>query len=134
MIAEADKFPLTIHCIYGADRTGVISFALLTLLGCEYEDIARDYCFTNFSYQGFRDITSLNTWWNNLVTFEGETKAEKCKSWLIQKGIEESILEHIRAIFIEGYKENNESKSYKNKVLNEYEIKNHKKFLDFLEK
>jgi len=107
LIAEADKNPIVLHCSAGADRTGIMTFALLTLLGCEYKDIARDYLFTNFGEQGPRSIDSeFNKWWNKLDNFEGETKAEKCKNWLMSKGIEELILEHIRAIFINGYKEN----------------------------
>ena len=106
LIAEADKNPIVLHCSAGADRTGIMTFALLTLLGCEYKDIARDYLFTNFCEQGSRDINSeFNQWWNKLDNFEGLTKAEKCKNWLMSKGIEESQLEHIRAIFINGYKE-----------------------------
>ena len=38
--------------------------------------------------------------------YEGETKAEKCKNWLMSKGIDEPKLEHIREIFINGYKAN----------------------------
>ena len=107
LIAEADKNPIILHCSAGADRTGIMTFALLTLLGCEYKDIERDYLFTNFGEQGARDINSeFNQWWNKLDNFEGETKAEKSKNWLMSKGIEESLLEHIRAIFINGYKEN----------------------------
>ena len=107
LIAEADKNPIVLHCSAGADRTGIMTFALLTLLGCEYKDIARDYLFTNFDEQGQRKLDSeFNKWWNKLDNFEGETKAEKCKNWLMSKGIEELILEHIRAIFINGYKEN----------------------------
>ena len=86
-----------------------MTFALLTLLGCEYKDIIRDYLFTNFGVQGKREIkTEFMYWWNKLDDFEGETNAEKCKNWLMSKGIEESKLEHIRAIFINGYKEKNE--------------------------
>ncbi len=107
LIAEADKNPIVLHCSAGADRTGIMTFALLTLLGCEYKDIARDYLFTNFDEQGQRKIDSeFNNWWNKLDNFEGENKAEKCKNWLMSKGIEELKLEHIRAIFINGYKEN----------------------------
>ena len=107
LIAESDKNPIILHCMAGADRTGIMSFALMTLLGCEYNDIARDYCFTNFGVQGKRDINSeFKYWWRKLDKYEGETKADKCKSWLMSKGIEESKLEHIRAIFIDNYKEN----------------------------
>ena len=107
LISEADKKPILLHCIAGADRTGIMSFSLLALLGCEYKDIAKDYLFTNFGYQGYRELdTEFKMWWRKLQNFEGKTTAEKCKNWLMTKGIEESTIEHIRAIFIDGYKEN----------------------------
>ena len=93
-----------------------MTFALMTLLGCEYDDIARDYCFTNFGVQGSRNINSeFKIWWKKLDNFGGNNKAEKCKSWLMSKGIEESKLEHIREIFIDGYKSSN-SNSKKLKI------------------
>ena len=105
LISNADQNPVIIHCTAGADRTGIMTFALMTLLGCEYNDIARDYLFTNFSMEGLRNINSeFTTWWSKLDLYEGDTKAEKCKSWLRSKGIEEFKLEHIRSIFINGYK------------------------------
>ena len=106
-ISEADKKPILLHCTAGADRTGLMSFSLLSLLGCEYKDIAKDYLFTNFGHQGKRELdTEFKIWWKKLQDFEGKTTAEKCKNWLMKKGIEESTIEHIRAIFIDGYKEN----------------------------
>ena len=106
LISQADKNPIVLHCAAGADRTGIITFALLTLLGCDYNDVAKDYLFTNFGVQGKRDINSeFKIWWSKLNNYEGETKAEQCKNWLISKGIEESTLEHIREIFINGYKQ-----------------------------
>ena len=116
MISLADKNPIVLHCRCGADRTGIMTFALLTLLGCEYKDIAIDYLFTNFGKQGERNINDeFKVWWGKLDNYEGETKAEKCKNWLLSKGIDESILEHIREIFIDGYNKklslnNNEQK------------------------
>ena len=106
LISQADKNPILLHCMGGADRTGVMSFSLLVLLGCNYNDIIRDYLFTNFSNNGVRDVSEINDWWDKLSDYGGDTKAEQCKNLLMNKGLEESKLEHIRAIFIEGYKEN----------------------------
>ena len=115
LISEADKNPIVLHCTHGADRTGIMTFGLLTLLGCEYNDIMRDYAFTNFGVQGSRNVNgAFKTWWNKLDKYEGETKSEKCKSWLMKKGIEESKLEHIRSIFIDNYEKNNSISLKKN--------------------
>jgi protein tyrosine/serine phosphatase len=105
LMSEADKYPIILHCKAGADRTGVMSFALLALLGADYQDIAKDYAFTSFGLQGIRDIknSQFEIWMENLEKYGGNTMAEKCKSWLMSKGIEENVLETIREIFIDGY-------------------------------
>ena len=79
---------------------------LLTVCGAEYDDIARDYLFTNFSTQGSRvsNYTSeFKQWWKKLDAFEGDTKADKAKSWLVSKGVPAQQVETIREIFVEGY-------------------------------
>ena len=105
LMSEADKYPILLHCHAGADRTGVMSFALLALLGVEYKDIARDYAFTSFGVQGKRYVkgSQLELWMKKLDKYEGKSLAEKCKNWLMKKGIKENILERIRKIFISGY-------------------------------
>ena len=115
LFSEADKYPIMLHCHAGADRTGVSSFALLALLGVEKNDLAKDYAFTSFSIYGARYLggdSQFDSWINKLNNFGGNTLAEKVKSWLMSKGIKESVLEHIREIFIDGYgkKEKKEEK------------------------
>ena len=113
LMSEVDKYPVMLHCYAGADRTGVMSFALLALLGVEYKDIAKDYAFTSFGVQGPRYVkgSQLETWKKKLEKFEGKNLAEKCKNWLMKKGIKERVLEHIREIFIEGYNANQAKKN-----------------------
>lgn len=44
-----DGVPTYIHCIYGADRTGMVSVLLEGLLGVSIKDIYRDYELSSFS-------------------------------------------------------------------------------------
>ena len=133
LMANANNKPIILHCQAGADRTGIMTFSLMTLLGCEFNDIKRDYLFTNFGVQGERNINNeFMGWWDKLDLYEGETKAEKCKNWLMSKGIEEKTLEHIREIFIDGYKGNIKLNNYKKENKKSYILKDsEKKFINF---
>ena len=103
-IAEADEAPIALHCANGADRTGIVCYFLLALLGVSEEDCGRDYSFTRFA--GERDVdhtVEFDGWVSATKALEGDTLAEKMKNHLLSKGIEEETLEHIREIFIPGY-------------------------------
>ena len=104
IIANADEAPVFLHCGSGADRTGIVTFILLAVCGVSYEDMARDYLFTNFASERIRYLYSeFDNWWAKLDNFAGDTKADKAKSWLMFKGVPEEQIEHIREIFVEGY-------------------------------
>ena len=103
-IAEADVKPIALHCANGADRTGIVCFFLLALLGGSEEDCGRDYSFTRFA--GERDVdhtVEFDGWMSATKALEGDTLAEKMKNHLLSKGIEEDTLETIREKFIPGY-------------------------------
>ena len=38
IIANADEKPVYLHCTAGADRTGIVTFMLLTVCGADYKD------------------------------------------------------------------------------------------------
>jgi len=103
-IAETDQV-IYLHCSAGADRTGIVTFMLLALCGVQYEDIARDYMFTNFADQGKREIDALDEWWEQLDALEGETVADKAAAWMISKGVTAEQIEMIRTKLVEGYGE-----------------------------
>ena len=103
-IAEADKAPIALHCANGADRTGIVCYFLLALLGASEEDCGRDYSFTRFA--GERDVdhtVEFDGWVSATKALEGDTLAEKMKNHLLSKGISEDTLETIREKFIPGY-------------------------------
>ena len=104
LIANADNAPIYLHCNSGADRTGLVCFILLNLLGVSYDDIVRDYLYTNFTDHFERVLDDeFIYWWAKLDYFAGDTKAEQAKNWLKLKGLTDEQIEHIREIFIEGY-------------------------------
>lgn len=104
IISNADKKPVYLHCAAGADRTGISTFMLLMVCGVGYVDAARDYLFTSYSNWGLRYLDSeFNNWYNKLGKFEGDTKAEQAKNWMLSKGVPEEQIERIREIFVEGY-------------------------------
>ena len=103
VIANAAEAPVYLHCQAGADRTGISTCMLLTVCGVSYHDVALDYLFTNFSVMGRRDVGTIDYYYNRLNEFEGETKAEQAKNWMLSKGISEETVEVIRETFVEGY-------------------------------
>ena len=103
VIAEAGEKPVYLHCIAGADRTGIISFMLLVACGVSFHDAALDYLFTCFSTHGMRYESTVRDYYERLGEYEGDTKAEQAKSWIISKGVSEYTVERIRETFVEGY-------------------------------
>ena len=107
-LANCDNEPVMLHCTYGADRTGIVTFFLEALLGMDLEDMIKDYLWTQFT-QG-RSVKILESegaeypqWVSKTMALEGSSLAEKMKNHLMSFGIEEAKLEHIREIFIPGY-------------------------------
>ena len=107
-IANCDNEPALLHCTYGADRTGIVSFFLEALVGMSEEDMIKDYLWTQFT-QG-RNVKILESegaefpqWLSKTNACEGATFADKMENHLISFGIEKAKLEHIREIFVPGY-------------------------------
>ena len=107
-LANCDNEPALLHCTYGADRTGIVTFFLEALLGMNEEDMTKDYLWTQFT-QG-RNVKILESegaefpqWISKTNACEGATFADKMENHLESFGIAHSKLEHIREIFIDGY-------------------------------
>ena len=107
-IAKADEKPIALHCTHGADRTGIVSWFLLGLLGVSKDDCARDYVMTRFA--GERAVlpsgsdSEIAKWNAKTEALEGDTWAEKTYKHLNEDfGIAKETLETIREKFIPGY-------------------------------
>ena len=107
-IAVADEKPIALHCTHGADRTGIVSWFLLGLLGVSKEDCGRDYVMTRFA--GERAVlpngssSEIAKWNSKTEALEGDTWAAKTYKHLNEDfGIEADTLETIREKFVPGY-------------------------------
>lgn len=107
-IANADNAPIALHCTHGADRTGIVSWFLLGLLGVSKEDCARDYVMTRFA--GERAVapngssSEIAKWNQKTEALEGATWADKTYKHLNEDfGIDADTLDTIREKFVPGY-------------------------------
>ena len=51
-LADINNYPLAFHCAIGTDRTGILAFCILGLLGVNLENAYKDYLFSNFANIG----------------------------------------------------------------------------------
>ena len=104
MLAKRESYPIYIHCLAGADRTGTTLVALKSVLGCSDGDLAMDYEFTSFSKYGDRHIGEGSAFGNmckKLEEDEGETIAERFVGYLKDCGVTDEELDSIRNILLE---------------------------------
>ena len=107
-LANCDTAPALLHCTYGADRTGIVTFFLEALLGMSEEDMTRDYLWTQFTKgRNVKLLASEGSEWPQWIEktngCAGATFADKMENHLESFGIAHATLEHIREIFVEGY-------------------------------
>ena len=104
-IANADQKPIGLHCTHGADRTGIVSYFLLALLGVSKENCAKDYVYTRFA--GERAVlpeNELKNWVTKTEALEGADFAAKTYKHLNEDfNISVDTLETIREKFVPGY-------------------------------
>ena len=104
-IAKADEKPIALHCTHGADRTGIMSFFLLGLLGVDVNDIGRDYVLTRFAGERAVNPTDeFDNWVAKTMNCDGANFAEKTYNHLKNDiGVPADTLETIREKFVPGY-------------------------------
>lgn len=95
-LANADNYPIYLHCTYGRDRTGTVCYLLEAILGVSQGDCIKEYGLSNATPL---DILSLH---NQLMAeVPGDSLKQKAENYLISCGINEYQIEAIRNIFLE---------------------------------
>ena len=101
VFADAKNYPIYLHCLAGADRTGTVIMILEALLGAEAEEISEDFEYTSLSCFGvrsrynkpFRDvIEELEKYGNTPDSAAGE--------FLLSCGITNAEIDSIKKILL----------------------------------
>lgn len=109
-LTHEENYPVYVHCMGGADRTGMIALYLRALAGESDDDIHTDYELTGLSTyaggqtegaHGFRNRSASYyvAFLDTLDTYApGGTLAEKARAFLIDCGVTEAMIEKILEI------------------------------------
>ncbi len=100
--ADVSNYPIYVHCVYGADRTGTVCYILNALCGVSDEDLIRDYEYTTFSKSGLRAASSseMSTFLQTFQKLEGDTTAKKAETYLLSIGVTADEIANIKAIML----------------------------------
>ncbi len=98
-LANADNYPIYLHCTYGQDRTGTVCYLLGALLGVDAASLAKDYrlsalCYSCVSEEAFADFVV------RVQALPGNTLSAKVEGYLLSIGVTQQEIASIRTIFL----------------------------------
>lgn len=104
-LLRPERYPLVVHCIAGADRTGSLAFTLEALLGVEEEELYRDWEITGFSNNAkmaFRHETRFDFLVGGFDVYPGKTIAERVEGYVLLCGFTPDDIARFRSLMLEG--------------------------------
>ena len=94
VLGKEENYPLVFHCSIGTDRTGMVSFLLLNLLGASKEQVYYDYLFSNFGLIGrVRTPSTIDDYYTTISSAKGENDQERAYNYLLNIGVNKEDLD-----------------------------------------
>ena len=101
-LADANKYPMYLHCTYGSDRTGTVVYLLQGLLGVPEEQMNFEYALSGFMSSGYEDLTHVRIVQTGLAGYPGDTINEQIEHFLTETvGVTAEQVQSIRSILLE---------------------------------
>ncbi|MCQ2776617.1 MAG: tyrosine-protein phosphatase [Bacilli bacterium] len=119
ILAEGKNYPVMYHCRIGTDRTGVVGILTNGVLGMSFEDVLRDYGFSNYGkIDGLRYTNKSSDpngddpakYVDEILKMPGANFQEQCYNALRSVGVPQEHIESFIDIMIEGNKPTNAQK------------------------
>ena len=106
VFAQAENYPIYVHCKVGRDRTGTLMFLLGALLGIPEEKLLADFELTSLSayayaYGDLRGQDWMTEFLTAIKTNPGDTLQEQVESYCIGCGLTQEEIATIRSILLE---------------------------------
>ena len=102
-IFDRNAYPIIVHCIGGADRTGMVSFMVEALLGADDNTLTLDYLVTGLA-SGVTD-SKHKGWFDSMMrsfkALPGETNAEKMNGMFLKMGFTQQEIDDFREFMLE---------------------------------
>jgi len=101
-LANADNYPIYLHCTHGKDRTGTVVFLLEAVLGVCEEDLIREYELSALYFEQSKDISTddIHRLIDRLENYDGDTLQENVHNYLLSIGITEEQIDALRTIYL----------------------------------
>lgn len=101
ILSNNENYPIYLHCVAGADRTGTAVYLLKALLGVSDEDNITDYELTSLCVFGARcrSQASFTEFVNKLSEYGSESE-EQAYNYLISAGVTDETIQKIKSLLL----------------------------------
>lgn len=103
IVQQLDRqLPVYLHCVWGADRTGLLCMLLEGALGVDESSLNKDYELTSFCGDTrFRNDDRLVNALTYIKSLPGETLQEKFAKYWLMAGVSRTEIDHFRELMLE---------------------------------